>query len=157
MENLFIGSNGKKITCGVIIENNNNQFLIGHCTGKKDIEGTYDIPKGCMEENETPLETAIREVKEEINIDLSNDKLVDLGLFKYNSEKDLYLFYVKKNLDYSKLKCESYFIDKFGRERPEIDKYKLATRKDLSMLYKILQKILPKAFEKLDRINADYK
>ena len=155
MENLFFDENGKKITCGVIIENDNGEFLIGHCTGKKDIEGTYDIPKGCMENGESPLETALREVKEEINIDLSHDNLIDLGLFKYNTEKDLYLFWVKKNLNYSELKCESYFIDRFGRERPEIDKYSLATRNDLSMLYKILQRILPEAFKKLDRIDAD--
>ena len=67
----------------------------------------------------------------------------------------MYLFWVKKNLNYSELKCESYFIDRFGRERPEIDKYSLATRNDLSMLYKILQRILPEAFKKLDRIDAD--
>lgn len=51
-------------SCGCIIVNENKVLLIQHN------EGHWDFPKGHVEENETEVETAIREVKEETNLDV---------------------------------------------------------------------------------------
>ena len=50
-------------SCGCIIVKEGKVLLVQHNAGH------WDFPKGHMEENETELQTAIREVKEETNID----------------------------------------------------------------------------------------
>lgn len=51
-------------SCGCIIINEDKVLLIQHNAGH------WDFPKGHMEKNETEIETARREVKEETNIDV---------------------------------------------------------------------------------------
>ena len=51
-------------SCGCVIINEEKVLLVQH------IAGHWDFPKGHMEENETEIQTAIREVKEETNIDV---------------------------------------------------------------------------------------
>lgn len=45
-------------------------------------EGFLEIPGGKIEENETPKQTAVREVKEETNIDLNEENLIYKGKIK---------------------------------------------------------------------------
>jgi len=52
----------------VIVQN--NQILLVHPTNAA-WSGTYSIPKGKIEDFETPLDAAIRETKEEIGIDIN--------------------------------------------------------------------------------------
>lgn len=54
----------KEKSCGCIIIENNNVLLVKHNIGH------WDFPKGHMENNETEEQTALREVKEETNIDV---------------------------------------------------------------------------------------
>ena len=49
-------------SCGCIIINKNKVLLI------KQTKGHWGFPKGHVEKDETEIETAIREVKEETNI-----------------------------------------------------------------------------------------
>lgn len=71
MENII------KVGIGVIIRDG-NKILLGHrCNNYKDTGGIYEpdswtIPGGKQEYNETVLEGAIREVKEETNLDVSD-------------------------------------------------------------------------------------
>lgn len=51
-------------SCGCIVFDGNKILLV------KQTQGHWGIPKGHVEENETEHETAIREVKEETNIDV---------------------------------------------------------------------------------------
>lgn len=51
-------------SCGCIVIDNGKVLLIQHNAGH------WGFPKGHVEENETEVETAIREVKEETNIDV---------------------------------------------------------------------------------------
>lgn len=52
-------------SCGCITFNEKNEVLLIH-----SVNGHWGMPKGHMEPGETELETAIREVKEETNIDV---------------------------------------------------------------------------------------
>lgn len=54
----------KEKSCGCVIIQNKKVLLI------KQNGGDWTFPKGHVEENETEIETAIREVKEETNIDV---------------------------------------------------------------------------------------
>lgn len=61
----------KEKSCGAIVykeENGELKFLLVHQNN-----GNYSFPKGHMEENETELETALREIKEETNLDVEID------------------------------------------------------------------------------------
>ncbi len=55
-------------SCGSVVFDDNGKVLI-----IKHNLGHWDFPKGHMEENEDEYDTAIREVKEETNIDITLD------------------------------------------------------------------------------------
>ena len=61
------GNEEREKCCGCIVIKENNVLLI------KQNEGHWGFPKGHVEENETEIETATREVKEEINLDVEVD------------------------------------------------------------------------------------
>lgn len=61
----------KEKSCGAIVykkENNELKFLLVYQSN-----GHYSFPKGHVENNETEVETAIREIKEETNLDVEID------------------------------------------------------------------------------------
>ena len=61
----------KEKSCGAIVykkENDELKFLLVYQNN-----GHYSFPKGHVEEGETEIETAIREIKEETNLDVSID------------------------------------------------------------------------------------
>ncbi len=53
----------KEKSCGIVVFNKDKVLIIKHNRGH------YGLPKGHVEDGETEYETAIREVKEETNID----------------------------------------------------------------------------------------
>jgi putative (di)nucleoside polyphosphate hydrolase len=112
-----------KTSCGIIILNEQNEIFMGHVTGQK----YHDIPKGMLEENETPITCALRETEEETGLVLQSDKLVDLGLLDYNREKKLHLFLYttyKANIDLDKCVCNSYFEHFYTKKlTPEVDSF----------------------------------
>lgn len=61
------GNEEREKCCGCIVIKENNVLLI------KQNEGHWGFPKGHVEENETEIETATREVKEETNLDVEVD------------------------------------------------------------------------------------
>ena len=86
---------------------------------------TWSLPKGIIDENETPLEACIREVKEETSLDISKYVLKDIGFIEYLKNKNLHLFILKVNIlpEINTLKCFSNFIGKDGKEYPEVDNF----------------------------------
>ena len=54
--------------CGCVIIKEGKVLLI------KDNHGNWGVPKGHVEKNETEIETAVRETKEETNIDVKIDE-----------------------------------------------------------------------------------
>lgn len=78
----------------------NDRMLLGHPTGANWF-GSYSIPKGGIEENETPLDAAIRETKEEVGIvipiekiDVSQIRLIEYRDRKNKKYKEIYYFIV---------------------------------------------------------------
>jgi 8-oxo-dGTP pyrophosphatase MutT (NUDIX family) len=109
------------VSCGVILTDISS-ILLGHSTGNN----FWDIPKGMLEEDETFVQAAIRETKEEFGLILHEDELIDIGLFDYNKYKMLYLF--KKEYDVlphaNECYCSSQFEIANGLKFDEIDAYK---------------------------------
>ena len=56
-------------SCGIVLFYSEEFLLIQHSTESNKIKGHWDFPKGHIENNETELETAIRELQEETGID----------------------------------------------------------------------------------------
>jgi 8-oxo-dGTP pyrophosphatase MutT (NUDIX family) len=57
----------KEKSCGCIIIEDGKVLLV------QELEGHWGFPKGHMEEGETEIQTAIRETKEETNLDVEVD------------------------------------------------------------------------------------
>ena len=86
----------KEKSCGCIVINKDKVLLIKHR------KGHWDFPKGHVEEGETEKQTAIREVKEETNV---NVKIISDKRYKINyiiPEKDIdkdVIFFIAKPLN----------------------------------------------------------
>ena len=83
-------------SCGCVVFNEGKVLMIQHN------EGHWDFPKGHVEENETEIQTAIREVKEETNIDV-NVKPKNRYTLEYSPKegviKEVVYFIATKNSD----------------------------------------------------------
>lgn len=109
----------KELSCGILVICGRG-LLIGHCTNCGD---HWNIPKGHIEEGETPIQCAIRETFEETNLKFTENELIDLGQFEYLKNKDLHLFGTKIPFEPDNIKCNSLFIDKYGEEIFEFDDF----------------------------------
>ena len=81
-------------SCGCIIVNNKNEILLVHHN-----KGHWDFPKGHIEEGETEVQTAIREVKEETNIDVEVNEKYRYSV-EYSPKEDVMkqvVFFLAKN------------------------------------------------------------
>jgi len=121
----------KELSCGGFIYNTNNEILITRSTGSSK----WNIPKGKIEDNETPLECAIREIKEETNIDVSGCMITDAGQHKYLQYKDIHLFFFILHSVPTDIRCNSFFMTKYGTELPEIAEYKWCTYEEARLLW----------------------
>lgn len=137
-------SKNKALSCGFIIINN-DKLLACHATGRPYKNG-WDISKGHIEDGETPLECACRELKEETGIDSSRlTNIRDLGKFEYTKSKDLYLFVANYDVDLSKCKCTSYF-EQHGHQIPEMDAFKLIDFDKIDdIYYRSMAEVIKKA------------
>lgn len=83
----------KEKSCGCIIIENNEVLLL------QQTEGHWGFPKGHVEKEETEIQTAIREVKEETNLDVEIDKnkrYTECYITKRNTQKEVVLFLARK-------------------------------------------------------------
>ena len=138
--------NLKKVSAGVILTDG-EVFLTGIPAGKKN---KRDIPKGGIDEGEKPIEAAIREVKEETNLDIRASQLEDLGVFKYTQDKDLHLFlmYTKKLPPVKAMKCTSTF-EMYGKQIPEMVGFEYLTIENVNKLYTAMAPIVKKIMSAL--------
>ena len=91
-------------SCGCIVMNENNEILLVHSN-----LGHWGFPKGHMEEGETEIETAVREVKEETNIDVDiNEKYRYVQKYSPKEEvmKEVVLFLAKNITNHKEAQLE---------------------------------------------------
>ena len=62
------------VSAGILI-NNDNQILLSQRTADKSFPGQWEFPGGKIESSETAHEALIRELKEELGIDIDNSYL----------------------------------------------------------------------------------
>ena len=138
----------KAISCGVIIiDKNTGQLLACHSSCHPWKNGNYDIPKGHVEGNETHIETALRELREEANIRLTKEYLYDCGMFLYTKYKDLHLYVAEVPVDLSLLSCSTYFYFE-GRQPLEIDGYKLVAPDAYDVYFRSLAPLVKTCVER---------
>ncbi len=116
----------KKLSCGTLIVRETNGFkelFMAHVTNQK----FWDIPKGGLNQNETHIEAAIRELREESGFICLHEHLLDLGHYIYTERKDLYLFKYIGDDSYriEDAICTSTFFSQLYQTRlPEVDDFK---------------------------------
>ena len=81
----------KHLGAYALIIKNNQILLIKKVTGPYD--GKLDLPGGTIEYKERPEESLIREMKEEVGIDVTNFELLDIDsvnvIWHHNNENEL--------------------------------------------------------------------
>ena len=80
----------------IFIENSKGEFLIQKASVEKG--NIFSSTGGHVTSKETPLTTVIREVKEELGIDISGDDVISLGYLLYDMPIR-YMYYIKKDID----------------------------------------------------------
>jgi 8-oxo-dGTP pyrophosphatase MutT (NUDIX family) len=101
-----------------------------------------DIPKGHLQEGESPVQGAIREVYEETNIKFEPWKLTHPIQITCDGDP-LFLFYAKidRLIPVSLLSCTSTFIDEDGIRKPEVEAYYWLNPR--TQLYLMQERLLP--------------
>ena len=67
-----------KVGIGVLIKNNNNEVLLGERIGSHG-DGEWCFPGGHLDFSETIFETAKREIKEEVGLDINEFELISVA------------------------------------------------------------------------------
>ena len=98
-----------KIVVSIALINNENEILLSKRPEKKHLSGFWEFPGGKVEEGETPEKALIREVKEELNIDINNKCIAPLSFseFDYKNFQLLLLLYVCRRWDGEPMSMEN--------------------------------------------------
>ena len=123
----------KKLSAGIIVYRKKGasiEVLTAHMGtpwwAKKDI-GAWTIPKGGLEEGEQPLDAAKREFKEELNLQLPEGELIELGEIDQHNNKTVIAWAIEGDPDLSNIKSNTVEIEwppRSGKKQsfPEIDR-----------------------------------
>jgi predicted NUDIX family NTP pyrophosphohydrolase len=120
-----------KTSAGILMYRFNTELevLLVHPGGpffkNKDL-GAWSIPKGEVSNSENPIDTAIREFKEELGSDLTG-KMIELRPVVQKGGKTVFAWAVEGSIDPDNIVCNTFSLEwppKSGRiqEFPEIDK-----------------------------------
>ena len=85
-----------KIVVSIALINDFNEILLSKRPKNKHLGGFWEFPGGKVETNEVPEQALIREIKEELNIDIKNNCIAPLSFseFEYKEFHLLLLLYV---------------------------------------------------------------
>lgn len=75
------------IVASIALIDANGQVLIAKRPDKKHLSGFWEFPGGKVEKGESPEKTLIREIKEELNININNKCIAPLTFSEFNYEK----------------------------------------------------------------------
>jgi putative (di)nucleoside polyphosphate hydrolase len=132
-----------KLSCGLLVLNEHDELLVGHSTGSFH----WDLPKGLLNEGESPMACALREAYEEFGLAFTPERLVDLGRQAYYPGKDLHLFAVRTTMaetDLDRCRCRSFFAHpKTGQSMSEVDGFAWSDEQELTTrLAKSMKRLL---------------
>lgn len=138
------------------IKNKELEVLLVHPGGpfwKNKDEGAWSIPKGEFDENERPFDAALREVKEEMGLELKGN-FIELTPVKQKSGKLVYAWALEQDFNPTLIKSNTFEIEwppKSGKKKefPEIDKaewfdIKTAKEKIISAQGSLLEELCQK-------------
>ena len=92
---------GEHIAVAIIyIENSKGEFLIQKTSKEKG--GIYSSTGGHVDHNEEPIDSIVREVKEELGLEISKNDIADLGYLVVDFPVR-FVFYMKKDIDIESL------------------------------------------------------
>lgn len=121
----------KPIGHGTLLIAADAELLLCHATGGRH----WDIPKGMAAAGESSTQAACREAREECGLELDPLALHDLGRFAYRPDKDLWLHAALiDRVDPAQCVCTSFFTDRWGRLRPEMDAFRWARFDEVPVL-----------------------
>jgi len=92
-----------KTAVGIIIINNEKKLLIAKRKPDKPMPNKWEFPGGKLEKNESLPECGIREIKEELDIDIKIDKYLGFEDLKYKEKKFCLHFYTAQKVDETQL------------------------------------------------------
>lgn len=136
-----------RLSCGIVIQNSKGEVFLAHVTGQPQ----WDLPKGKMEEGETPLQAAVRETFEETGIVVNPKDLSEIGEFPYVKGKRLHLFQYlvcSGAINIHKCRCNSTYTSKHGVELLEMDDFNFFSKtRALELVSKNMRKVLEPLFK----------
>jgi len=139
----------KKLSVGLILTDG-TVFLSVEITGPT---GQRDIPKGQVESGDSLVDTLVREIQEEVGIDIGRyrSKLQDMGQFKYMKHKDIhvYVLVLDELPPENRMKCTSTF-KLYGRDYPEVRNHKYIGFDDLNLFNRPMAKIIKTVGDKIE-------
>ena len=77
-----------------------NKVVVTKYKEKNRKEGYYEIPGGKIEENETSIDTCIREMREETGINIFKDKIIKKGIMEVEYPDRIYMLDIFLTKDY---------------------------------------------------------
>ncbi len=107
------------VTAAAIIKN--RKLLIAQRQAESHMAYKWEFPGGKLEQGETPEECIIREIKEELDMEITVSDIYKVVLFKYEEKDILLLCYLCRHIEGEgkKLECNDFrWIDK-----AELDDY----------------------------------
>ena len=98
-----------KIVVSIALINSENEILLSKRPQNKHLSGFWEFPGGKVEEGEKPEKALIREIKEELNIDINNKCIAPLCFseFDYKKFQLLLLLYICRRWDGEPMSMES--------------------------------------------------
>ena len=109
-----------EVVAGIIYKN--SKFLIAQRNINKAQGGLWEFPGGKVEKDESYERALIREIKEELNVDIEVDEYIGESIYHY-PEKDIKLIFYKAKLLSEKIELlehESYkWITKDAKDKFE--------------------------------------
>lgn len=130
----------KRMASGVVIFNNSKEILLVKPTYKNH----WSVPGGVIDENESPRDAALREAKEEINLNL---KKIHLLCIDYMSQRESGYITKDENIQFifygGKLSAKE--IKQIRIPKTEIGEYKFVSKKEALKLVndKLANRLVP--------------
>ena len=86
----------KVVNVAVAVIHFNNQYLLGFRHASQHQGNRYEFVGGKIEPNETPIQGLIREVHEEIGLDIAQDTAVKMGVIRHDYADKIVVLHVFK-------------------------------------------------------------